>query len=232
MFWLDNPSGVPAMPPLKAVHSATKLWFTEGGNGTSPSYPGEDWFNIVSAELLYLLEKAGITPQKGTLTQLAAAVEALSVKSTRDLLIGIPLPWPSLTPPTGAMFLTGQALTQSTDPKLYALYGANIIDARAEILRGLDMGRGVDTGRALFSAQGDAMRNVTGATGWLMGGIASDQASGVMTAEVQNTRYPAAVTGSGTSAYRNIHFDISSQVPTASEIRMRNIALPFMTYRG
>lgn len=77
MFWLDNPSGVPAMPPLKAVHSATKLWFTEGGNGTSPSYPGEDWFNIVSAELLNILEQANVSPSKTDLTQLATAIKAL-----------------------------------------------------------------------------------------------------------------------------------------------------------
>lgn len=225
MFHLDNPSGVPAMPPLQAVHSATKLWFTEGGNGQAPSWPGADWFNIVSAELLYLLEKAGITPQKGTLTQLAAAIEALSVKSTRDLLIGIPLPWPSMTPPAGAMFLTGQALTQATDPKLYGYYGANIIDARAEILRGLDMGRGVDAGRVLLSAQGDDFKlhshiaqvaiNPAGDTA-SFGNLALDPFA------------VKSVTGTTTIAQNTTRILSSG----GAETRMRNIALPYMTYRG
>lgn len=77
MFHLDNPSGVPVMPPLQAVHSATKLWFTEGGNGQAPSWPGADWFNIVSAELLNVLEQAGVSPLKTDLTQLATAIKAL-----------------------------------------------------------------------------------------------------------------------------------------------------------
>lgn len=230
MFWMDNPSGVPAMPPLQAVHSATKLWFTEGGNGQSPSWPGADWFNIVSAELLYLLEKAGITPQKGTLTQLAAAIEALSVKSTRDLLIGIPLPWPSMTPPIGAMFLTGQALTQATDPKLYGYYGANIIDARAEILRGLDMGRGVDTGRALLSSQGGAIPNITGEISAMFSG--NPPSTSALFGKIVTGASIEWIGSSSVNKYGLLGFDASRSTATAAENRMRNIALPYMTYRG
>ena len=35
-------------------------------------------------------------------------------------------------------------------------------DLRGEFIRGLDAGRGVDTGRTLASIQGDAIRNITG----------------------------------------------------------------------
>ena len=54
MYFVDNGSAVPVMPQVKPVSSATPQFFTEGGNGTPPTYPGPDWFNIVQTELLNL----------------------------------------------------------------------------------------------------------------------------------------------------------------------------------
>ncbi|EHX1789838.1 phage tail protein, partial [Escherichia coli] len=49
MFHVDNPTGVPVMPPVAAELSKTTLYFTEGGNGIPPTYPGPDWFNIIQS---------------------------------------------------------------------------------------------------------------------------------------------------------------------------------------
>ncbi|MBN6379342.1 hypothetical protein JZM21_33430, partial [Escherichia coli] len=62
MYHVDNNTGVPVMPPVAPVSSQTTLYFTEGGNGIPPTYPGPDWFNIIQSELLKILEEAGITP--------------------------------------------------------------------------------------------------------------------------------------------------------------------------
>ncbi|WKS99802.1 hypothetical protein NYR30_00440 [Gallibacterium salpingitidis] len=80
MYALDNQSGVEVMPPLKAQlkQPTNPLWFTEGGNGVAPSYPGADWFNVVQAELLNVLKAAQVTPSKDTLTQLASAVQKIA----------------------------------------------------------------------------------------------------------------------------------------------------------
>ncbi|KGQ29168.1 hypothetical protein [Gallibacterium anatis] len=80
MYALDNQSGVDVMPPLKAQlkQPSNPLWFTEGGNGVAPSYPGADWFNVVQAELLNVLKAAQVTPSKDTLTQLASAVQKIA----------------------------------------------------------------------------------------------------------------------------------------------------------
>ncbi|MFK3619168.1 phage tail protein [Pasteurella multocida] len=77
MYALDNDSGVQTMPEVKAKkfnHNEPR-WFTEGGNGVAPSYPGADWFNIVQAELLGLLTAGGIEPNKTQLNQLTQAIQ-------------------------------------------------------------------------------------------------------------------------------------------------------------
>lgn len=78
MFGLDNKSGINVMPPIAPADSQTPLWFTEGGAGLSATYPGQDWFNQIQAELLNVLNAAEITPQKGNLTQLSSAISKLA----------------------------------------------------------------------------------------------------------------------------------------------------------
>lgn len=64
MFHLDNSSGVDTMPTVANKQSDTTKWFTEGDNVNPPSYPGQDWFNIMQAECLNILKVANITPKK------------------------------------------------------------------------------------------------------------------------------------------------------------------------
>ncbi|WP_208620397.1 tail fiber protein, partial [Xenorhabdus miraniensis] len=77
MFGLDNPSGISVMPAIPPANNAMPLWFTEGGAGLSASYPGQEWFNQVQAELLGVLREGGITPDKSRLNQLAVAIKAI-----------------------------------------------------------------------------------------------------------------------------------------------------------
>ncbi|ECD0154622.1 hypothetical protein RH66_001483 [Salmonella enterica subsp. enterica] len=77
MFHLDNNSGISAMPKPAAQQSSATRWFTEGGGNNSPSCPGQDWFNIVQAELLNVLTTAGIAPEKTAFNQLALAIKAI-----------------------------------------------------------------------------------------------------------------------------------------------------------
>ncbi|MBJ9011224.1 pyocin knob domain-containing protein, partial [Citrobacter koseri] len=77
MFHLDNNSGISSMPAPAAQQSSATRWFTEGGGTDSPSWPGQDWFNIVQAELLNVLTAAGIAPKKAQFNQLALAIKAI-----------------------------------------------------------------------------------------------------------------------------------------------------------
>lgn len=77
MFHLDNKSGVPVMPPLSDEFSSTELFFTEGGSGVNPSWPGAAWFNIVQSELLNVVKAAGLDPEKHTLNQITTALNKM-----------------------------------------------------------------------------------------------------------------------------------------------------------
>ena len=77
MYHLDNSSGVATRPDIPAVKNAQVCWFTEGGNGVPPSYPGAHWFNIIQAELLNVLNEAGESPQKAQLNQLTIAIKKI-----------------------------------------------------------------------------------------------------------------------------------------------------------
>ncbi|MDU7205758.1 MAG: phage tail protein, partial [Enterobacter asburiae] len=70
------------------------------------------------------------------------------------LPVGVPIPWPSATPPTGWLKCNGAAFTSSQYPKLAQAYPAlRLPDLRGEFIRGWDDGRGVDAGRTLLSSQ-------------------------------------------------------------------------------
>lgn len=85
MYFVDNNTGVPVMPPVKEVLSSTPLFFTEGGNGVPPTWPGPDWFNIIQSELINFLAAYGVNPEKSNLNQLQAAVEeAIRQKATES----------------------------------------------------------------------------------------------------------------------------------------------------
>ena len=77
MFHVDNSTGVPVMPQPSPVTSETELFFTEGGNGVPPTYPGPDWFNAIQSELLNILRSAGLKPDKMTNTQILSALKKL-----------------------------------------------------------------------------------------------------------------------------------------------------------
>ena len=95
-------------------------------------------------------------------TAVASAVAAAKVP------IGFSLLWNSTTIPTGFLKENGAAISRTTYAALFAIIGTtygvgdgsttfNLPDSRGEFFRGLDDGRGLDSGRALWVAQ-DASR--------------------------------------------------------------------------
>ncbi|EHA9324856.1 hypothetical protein ABQ38_001171 [Salmonella enterica subsp. enterica serovar Sandiego] len=77
MFYVDNNSGSPTMPALSPAQSNTPTWFTEGDRNKGISHIGQDWLNILQAELLNILSEAGIKPDKGKLNQLTLSIKAI-----------------------------------------------------------------------------------------------------------------------------------------------------------
>lgn len=87
MYHLDNTSGVPEMPEPKDQQSVTPRWFGESQEQGGISWPGADWFNTVQAELLNLLNSAGIVPDKNTFDQLSKAIPVLGDARIRKELM-------------------------------------------------------------------------------------------------------------------------------------------------
>ncbi|EMA5902439.1 tail fiber protein [Salmonella enterica] len=69
------------MPALSPAQSNTPTWFTEGDKNKGISWIGQDWLNILQAELLNILSEAGIKPDKGKLNQLTLSIKAIITKN-------------------------------------------------------------------------------------------------------------------------------------------------------
>ncbi|EJL4745768.1 hypothetical protein NMM10_001682 [Salmonella enterica] len=65
------------MPALSPAQSNIPTWFTEGDKDKGISWIGQDWLNILQAELLNILAEAGIKPDKGKLNQLTLSIKAI-----------------------------------------------------------------------------------------------------------------------------------------------------------
>ncbi|HFI7715650.1 TPA: phage tail protein, partial [Escherichia coli] len=111
---------------------------------------------------------SGKQPLDETLTHLsgkdvAGLLAYLGLGEGSALPVGVPVPWPSATPPTGWLKCNGAPFSAEEYPELAKVYPTNELpDLRGEFIRGWDDGRGIDAGREILSAQGDAIRNIVG----------------------------------------------------------------------
>ncbi|WP_248431065.1 phage tail protein [Escherichia coli] len=106
---------------------------------------------------------SGKQPLDETLTHLsgkdvAGLLAYLGLGEGSALPVGVPVPWPSATPPTGWLKCNGAAFSAEEYPKLAKAYPTNKLpDLRGEFIRGWDDGRGVDNGRGLLTLQDGAI---------------------------------------------------------------------------
>ncbi|EMV5335564.1 tail fiber protein [Escherichia coli] len=78
------------------------------------------------------------------------------------LPVGVPVPWPSATPPTGWIKCNGAPFSAEEYPELAKVYPAlKLPDLRGEFIRGWDDGRGVDSGRVVLTGQSQSVQQHT-----------------------------------------------------------------------
>ncbi|HAE9704188.1 TPA_asm: phage tail protein [Salmonella enterica subsp. enterica serovar Derby] len=145
------------------------------------------------------------------------------------LPVGVPVPWPSATPPTGWLKCNGAPFSAEEYPKLAKVYPTNKLpDLRGEFIRGWDDGRGIDAGRGILSAQGDAIRNIVGHISFVRcGPESSDRADGAFRYD-SNWSTKIKSTDLEDNWGSVVSFDASRVVPTAPENRPRSIAFNFI----
>ncbi|EHK7639516.1 tail fiber protein [Escherichia coli] len=146
------------------------------------------------------------------------------------LPVGVPVPWPSATPPTGWLKCNGAAFSAEEYPELAKAYPTNKLpDLRGEFIRGWDDGRNVDAGRALLSQQGDAMQKISGTVADnAMGASASGSGAMTIIGASGTTYYASAAASSSYIYYKTIGIDSSLVARTANENRPRNIAFNYI----
>lgn len=99
-----------------------------------------------------------------------SGVQKIGSNGWTSMPIGAVFPWTSTTIPDGHLECNGQAVSRTTYSELFAVLGTNfgsgdgsttfnVPDLRAEFIRGLDRGRGVDINRLLGSAQADDLKS-------------------------------------------------------------------------
>ncbi|EEV1513674.1 tail fiber protein [Escherichia coli] len=252
----------------KDKFGAGKNGFTRGNpqTGTPATDLDDDYFDMLQEELCSVVEASGASLEKGRHDQLLTALRELllsrknpfgdiksdgTVKTALENLglgegsalpVGVPVPWPSATPPTGWLKCNGAAFSAEEYPELAKAYPTNKLpDLRGEFIRGWDDGRGMDTGRAILSAQGDAIRNIYGefktvnTENYSIWEAASSFKGAVvpLSPSTNNsyfslTRSMVTERADGAVYPKVIGLDASRIVPTANENRPRNIAFNYI----
>lgn len=124
--------------------------------------------------------------------------------------------------PDGWLELNGQST--SGYPEIANIYGGYLPDFRGLFVRGLDNGRGLDSepSRTILSTQEDAIRNITGH--FTVDGRWNDISGAFAKASGGGEAF-----ASGAGYLMNkVTFDVSRQVPTANENRVKNISVMYI----
>ncbi|EHX7391286.1 phage tail protein [Escherichia coli] len=175
-------------------------------------------------------------------TSTQGVLDYLGLGEGSALPVGVPVPWPSATPPTGWLKCNGAAFSAEEYPELAKAYPTNKLpDLRGEFIRGWDDGRGMDTGRAILSAQGDAIRNIYGEFKTvntenysIWESVGSFKGAVVPLNPSTNNSYFSLIRSmvtertDGAVYPKVIGLDASRIVPTANENRPRNIAFNYI----
>lgn len=174
---------------------------------------------------------AGKQPLDSTLTNLSGKtvngiLQYLGLGLGSALPVGVPVPWPLTTPPTGWMKCNGSRFSLTGYPALAAVFPSGVLpDLRGEFIRGWDDGRGVDAGRAIMTTQEDAIQNITGEVGFIQYFGETHHSGALFPGGAQNITN---VDPGGDTRAQSVFFDASRSVRTASENRPRNIAFNYI----
>lgn len=169
------------------------------------------------------------------------ALENLGLGEGSALPVGVPVPWPSATPPTGWLKCNGAAFSAEEYPELAKAYPTNKLpDLRGEFIRGWDDGRGIDTGRALLNWQphtildhahymelwtGDGLAAGSAREGVNPGILATYGDGGIVKTDEPGLKVPSSLRAISTRSVKRFG-EISGNVGT--ETRPRNIAFNYI----
>ena len=210
-------------------------------------------FNAMQEELAHIVESAGLALDINDMTQVLKAIQKLTLSRANPfadiksdgaaaistaltnlglgegsaLPVGVPVPWPAATPPTGWLKCNGAAFSAEEYPELAKAYPTNKLpDLRGEFMRGWDDGRGVDSGRGILTAQSHGMPSISGTFNGLFAVKQTNGLGGVSVAKSKNAETLS--TSSGSGSVFDYTFNVSGSTPVSPELRPRNIAFNYI----
>ena len=149
-------TGVPTAPTANPNTNNTQIATTEFVKTAIAALVGSAPAALDTLEEL-ARALAGDANLKATLlAEIGKKANATDFNALHDLFIGIPIPYPLSTVPTGCLAMNGQRFDTRRYPKLAQKYpSGQLPDMRGEFIRGWDNGRGVDAGRSVLETQTD-----------------------------------------------------------------------------
>ena len=153
-------TGIPSAPTAAAGTNNTQIATTEFVKTAIAALVGSAPAALDTLEEL-ARALAGDANLKATLlAEIGEKANATDFNALHDLFIGIPIPYPLSTVPTGCLAMNGQRFDTSRYPKLAQKYpSGQLPDLRGEFIRGWDNGRNVDIARGLLTYQADALQD-------------------------------------------------------------------------
>ncbi|MCW6567864.1 phage tail protein [Yersinia ruckeri] len=190
--------------------------------------------NFATTVLNKLAEKLAKDQNGADIPDPALFVKNLGLGEGSALPVGVPIPWPSATPPTGWLKCNGATFTAAQYPKLALAYPAlRLPDLRGEFIRGWDDGRGVDPGRTLMTSQAATkLPSVyTYAENETQGVLVTPPINayqGGYPTEIRASDYEETTTGSGSYFSTSKLFPNGSSGLSTFRVRPRNIAFNYI----
>ncbi|OSL45403.1 putative tail fiber protein (GpH), partial [Escherichia coli H461] len=174
-------------------------------------------------------------------TSTQGVLDYLGLGEGSALPVGVPIPWPSATPPTGWLKCNGAAFSSEKYPNLAKVYPTlKLPDLRGEFIRGWDDGRGVDAGRALLNWQphtildhahymelwtGDGLAAGSAREGVNPGILATYGDGGIVKTDEPGHKVPSSLRALSSRSVKR-YGEISGNVGT--ETRPRNVAFNYI----
>ncbi|SQZ39870.1 tail fiber protein [Escherichia coli] len=164
-------------------------------------------------------------------TSTQGVLDYLGLGEGSALPVGVPVPWPSATPPTGWLKCNGAAFSSEMYPNLAKAYPTlKLPDLRGEFIRGWDDGRGVDAGRGILSIQGwltgSHYHNIRSWDAWDNTVLVPNDKGGDSLLSTDNAVRQGAINGRFTSQYRtesSVGNETSAQTMTSLPGCMREV---------
>ena len=147
-------TGIPSAPTAAAGTNNTQIATTEFVKNAIAALVGSAPAALDTLEELARALANDANLKATLLAEIGKKANTTDFNALHDLFIGIPIPYPLSTVPTGCLAMNGQRFDTRRYPKLAQKYpSGQLPDMRGEFIRGLDNGRGVDGNRALLSDQ-------------------------------------------------------------------------------